>query len=245
MSRTLAAYDYKYEIGVWRADVEESFQIETKVQSDYTVADGQIVQQVDTTWEYQSAIAQESIQLPGPPVTFLYIDGTYRADAAYIFQKTHIKTTTYQAYGDSSYLVTIEDRDVLNNKVTRTTSIIDGKIPLAPTQSSALSNLIQQPISGVLEDNCGFAPATTIIDNIYLEDSTDAAKVARRQLQRDTAIVRRVKHGANPLMRLGQTIRLVDEKRGLDGRHVLTRRTIEVSADGAATETLEMEFWVR
>jgi len=64
-------------------------------------------------------------------------------------------------------------------------------------------------------------------------------------MQRNTAIVRRVKHAANPLMKIGHTIRLVDPARGLDARHILTRRTIEMTDAGAADEVLEMEFWTR
>lgn len=245
--RTLKRYDYKYQTRQWRADVQESFQKTKTVKTEYRVVDGQIVRTIETTWEFQSARAAKTPQLPDPPggTTFLYVDGSFRANPAYIFQKTRIKTTTYEAYGDTAYLVTIEDRDILNNTVTRTTSIIDGKIPLAPTKNSSLSNLLQQPITGTLEDNCDFIPATITLENGYLEDGTDAAKAARRALQRATAIVRRLKHAVNPLMKIGDTIRLVDDKRGLDGRHVLARRSVELNEDGGADEALEMEFWVR
>jgi len=246
-TRTLKAYDYKYEARVWRKDVAESFQKTKTVKTDYVVNDGQIAETIETTWEFASAKAARTNQLPDPPggTTFLYIDGSYRKEAAYIFQITHIKTTTYQAYGTDAYLLTIEDRDVLNNTVTTTTSIIDGKAPLAPTVNSALSNLIQQPILNVLDDNCDFIPGTDTIDGTYLDDGSDAAKAAKRAMQRNTAIVRRVKHAANPLMKIGHTIRLVDPARGLDARHILTRRTIEMTDAGAADEVLEMEFWTR
>lgn len=247
-TRTVKTYDFKYETRVWRSEVAETLRQKKQVRTEYTInpASGQIVETIETTWEFQSAKAERTNQLPDPPGggTFLYIDGSYRANAAYIFQKTRIKTTLYEAYGDTSYRLTIEDRDVLNNVVVRSTSIIDGKAPLAPTVGSALTTLIQQPITGILDDTCGdYVPSTTVLDGAYLEDSSDAAKAARRKRQRDTAIVRRVKHGANPLMKIGQTIRLADQKRTLDARHILVGKTLEMREDGGADETLEMEFW--
>jgi len=243
MALTLAAYDYKYEPSVWRKDVNEAFQLIKKVKTDYTVVDGQIVQSVATTWTFDSAIAQRSVQLPPPPVTFLYVDGSYRADPAFIFQKTHVTTTTYSAYGETSYQLTIDDYDVLNNKLTRTVSIVDGKLPLAPTVNSALSNLIQLPVSAELDNNCDSVPSTLVIDNAWAEDPTEAGRVERRALQRATAIVRRFKHGANPLMRIGHTVRLVDAKRALDARHMLTHKTTVVGEEGGADQTTEVEFW--
>lgn len=242
---TLATYDYKYEARVWRADVEESFQQKKETRTEYTVFDGQILRTVETIWEFADAIAAASVQLPDPPATFIFVDGTYRKDAAFVFQKTHIKTTTYEAYGEASYLLVIEDFDVLAGTITRTQSIIDGKVPLAPTLSSALSNLIQQPISTELDDNCDFLETRTVIDNQYLESADDAARAARRKLQRETAVVRRVKHRANPLMKIGDTVRLIARKRGLDARHVLTRREIALTEDGGANQTSELEFWTR
>lgn len=245
VDRLLAAYDYKYEPQVWRADIEESFQKTKQSRTEYTVVDGQILRTVELIFEWESAKAANSPQLPDPPLTFLYVDKTYRKDPAFIFQLTHRKTTTYEALGESSYLVTIVDRDILNNTETTEIRIIDGRIPLAPTVNSALTNLIQQPISTVLSDNCDFIETKTTLDNQWLEDDQDATKAARRKLQRETAIIRRVKHAANPLMKLGDTVRLVDEKRGLDKRHVLARRSITVNEDGAADQVTELEDWIR
>lgn len=246
-TRTLKHYDYKYEPRLWRKDVEEAFQTKKKVETLYTVVDGQVVQTVETLWEFASAKAARSVQLPDPPggTSFVYIDGSYRADPAYVFQKTHVKTTTFEAYGDAAYIARIEDLDVLANTITREVRIIDGKIPLAPTQNSALTTLVQQPITGVLDDNCDYVPGTTTVSGGYLEDATDGSKAARRALQRATAIVRKVRHGANPLMKIGQTIRLIDPKRGIDARHVLVGRTIELTEEGGANEMLELEFWIR
>lgn len=238
-------HNYKYGPTDWRADIAESYQQTKKVHTDYTVVDGQVLRTVETTWEFASAIAYRSVQLPDPPPTFIYVDGTYRADPAYIFQKTHIKTTAYEAYGDTSYLVTIDDFNVLTGQVTHSVSVVDGKIPLAPTQNSALTNLVQQPTSASLEDNCGFVTTTTVINNQYLESAEDAATAARRQMQRDTAIVRRLKHAANPMMKLGDTVQIIDEKRGLDARHILTRRTFTLDANGGAEQVSEFEFWTR
>jgi hypothetical protein len=243
--KVLATYDYKYELALWRADIEEFFQKTKQVTTSYTVVDGQILATVETTWEFADAIAAKSPQLPDPPTTFLFVDGTYRKDAAFVFQKTHIKTTTYEAYGETAYLVTIEDYNVLTRELTRTVSIVDGKIPLAPTVNSALTNLILQPITIVLEDNCDFIDSRMTIDNQWLESEEDGSTVARRALQRETAIVRRLKHAANPMMRVGDTVRIVDDKRGLDARHIVTRRTITLDENGAADQVTESEFWTR
>ncbi len=245
VTKVLATYDFKYELALWRKDIEESFQQTKQVTTNYTVVDGQILATVETTWEFADAIAAKSPQLPDPPTTFLFVDNTYRKDAAFVFQKTHIKTTTYEAYGDTAYLVTIEDYNVLTRETTRTVSIIDGKIPLAPTINSALTNLILQPITIILEDNCDFIESRTTIDNQWLESADDGATVARRALQRETAITRRLKQAANPMMKIGDTVRLIDEKHGLDARHMLTRRSITLDENGAADQVTEMEFWTR
>jgi hypothetical protein len=239
-------YDFKYQAAIWRADVAESFQKTKQTRTDYTVVDGQVVKTVETTREFADAVAAVSPQfVPEPPATFLFFDKTYRKDSAYTFQKTHIKTTTFEAYGNDAYLVTIDDYNVLTGTTTRTVSIVDGKIPLAPTINSALTNLINRPILNTLEDNCDSIDSRTDIGNAWLEDTSDAAKATKRKLQRETAIVRRVKHAANPLMKLGHTIRLVAPKRGLDARHILVQRTITTDENGAADEALSMEFWTR
>lgn len=253
--RLVAIHDYKYAPGVWRGDIAETFQKAKQVKTDFTVVDGQVVRTRETTWAWASALAAKTPQIPEPPATFLYaVDatsgvttagGSYRANPTYIFQKVLIRTTTYSAYGDGAYLVHVATYDVLTGITTYTSSIVDGKIPLSPTVNSALSNLIQQPVVGVLDDNCDSIPTTTVIGDAYIEDNDDAAKVARRRMQRETAIVRRVKHAANPLMRLGHTIRLVDDKRGLDARHVLTGKSVTIDAEGGADEVLELEFWGR
>lgn len=245
MSVLLAAYDFKYEGSVWRGDVAEIFQPSKRVATNYIVADGQIIQTTETTWEYASAVAEKSIQLPDPPTTFLYVDGTYRADRVYIFQKTHIVTTTYSAYGAGAYLLVIDDLEVLTGIVKHSVSIIDGKIPLAPTVSSSLSNLIQQPINLVLDDSCDSIPSTVVVDNQYIQNEDEGSKMAKRRMQRETAIVRRVKHGVNPLMKIGHTVQLIDPKRGVDARHILLGKSFTMSVDGAADEVLEMEFWIR
>lgn len=245
MSHVLVSHDFKFEANVWRGEVAETFRKTKQIRTNYLVADGQIIKTVESTWEYASAEAERSVQIPEVPATFLYVDGSYRADPEYIFQKTHIKTTTYSAYGDTSYLLTIADLNVLTGVTQHSTSIVDGKLPLAPTVSSNLSNLIQQPITGVLDDACDTIPATIAIDSPYAQDEGEAAALAKRRMQRETAIVRRVKHGVNPLMRIGQTVQLIDDKRGVDARHIITGKSFSYSEEGAADETLEMENWIR
>lgn len=239
----LAPYDYKYEPAVWRKDVAETFQQVKEVHTDYTVVDGQVVKTVEHTFEFQSALAAKSDQLPDPPPTFLYADATYRKDAAYIFQNTHIVTTTDEAYGSGSYLETIEDLDVLKGTVKETVSVIDGKIPLAPTINSALSNLILQPSQGELDGNCGYIDQRKVIEAAWVESDADAARVARREWERENAIVRRVGMAANPLMRIGHTVRLISPKHLIDARHVVTGRAFTIDENGGAAMIPTLEFW--
>lgn len=245
ITNVIARYDYKYGATDWKKDVQETFQQISEDGTLYAVSDGQIVQTIETIWEWQSAVAEKSPQLPDPPATFIYADKTYRKDAAYIFQRTHVLTTTYEAYGDTAYKKTVDDFDVLRAQHTITVSIVDGKIPMAPTVGSPYSALINQPITEVLEDNCDFIETRTTIDSQYLQNWAEGATAARRKLQRETAVVRRVQMPANPLMRRGQTVRLVSRKRGVDKRHVLARRTITIDENGGAVMVPELEDWVR
>jgi hypothetical protein len=180
----------------------------------------------------------------GPP--YFYQDGNYRVDAAFIFQKTHIKTTTYEAISATSYDVTIDDYDVLTGVHTITHATIDGKLPLALTLNSALSNLIQRPLVGTLDDNCGFVPSSTPLNLPWAESASDIGVAAKRANQRATAILRRVKGKANPLIRIGDTVRLIDARRSLDANHMTVARVISINQEtGEASMTLDLEDWTR
>jgi hypothetical protein len=242
--KVLARFDWKYGGKDWRLDQAESFQQTRDIQTDYTVVDGQILKTVETTREFADAIAGVPINIrTGPP--YLFADGSFRKDPHFIFQKTHIKTTTYEAFGDGAYRLTIEDLDVLTGKITTSVSVIDGKIPLAPTVKSALSNLTQIPVLGILDATCDYVDTKEAVTVIYAGDDGETARAAKRRMQRATAIVRTVKRAANPLIRVGNTVRLIDAKRVLDARHMVVARTITIKEDGGADMTLTTEYWTK
>jgi hypothetical protein len=245
VTRTLAHFDFQYGDADWRRDLEETFQLWQRIATDYTVVDGQVVREVETTWEFASAIAYVAINpITGPP--YFYADGNYYADPAFIFQKTHIKTKTYSSISDNSYDITIDDYDVLLNKHTITHVQIDGKIPLAVTVNSALSNLVQQPLVGSLSDECGFVDSKQPIDLPWAESEADVAKATKRAMQRATAVVRRVKCKANPFIKITDTVLLIDDKRQLNAPHLVVAKTTTLNPEtGEATDTIDLEDWTR
>jgi hypothetical protein len=239
------AFDYKYSGADWRLDIVETFRRTKEVRTRYTTSDGQLLGTVETTKEYASGLAQVSTDpINGPP--FTYGDGSFHADPAEIFQTTHVKTTTYEDYSATSCLVTIDDFDVLKNKHTITKQVIDGKIPLAPTKKSALTSLILQPLVGKLLYNCAWVPNTVPLDLPYAENENEMGRAARRQQQRDTAIVRSITLPMNPRIRVGQTVRLIDKGRSIDAMHVVVAiKHIQNSQTGEARAELTLEFWNR
>jgi hypothetical protein len=240
---TRARFDYKYGEKDWRKDPVESFQRTKEIRTAYTTFDGHIVRTVETTREWASAEAQvASDPIAGPP--YFYADGKYHADVSEIFQTTHVKTITYESYSATSYQITIDDFDVLLNKHTITRQVIDGKIPLAPTIKSALTNLTQRPIVGTLNHQCEWVENTVPLDLPWAEDSSDMAKAARRKAQRDSAIVREITAPANPLVKIGHTIRLVDAPRSIDAKHVLVNKVAKYdSRDASLKDELTLEYW--
>lgn len=240
-----AAFDYKYGGADWRLDPAESFQKSKEIRTKYTTADGQLIRTVETTKEYKSGLAQVSTNpIVGPP--YLYGDGTFHADVSEPFQTTRVRTTTYEAFSETSYQVTIDDFDVLLNKHTISHAIVDGQIPLAPTKKSALTSLILRPIVGTLLYQCSWVPNTVPLNLHYAEDEDDIGKAARRQQQRDTAIVRTIDVPLNPRIREGQTGRLIDAVRSIDALHMIVGvKHTQSSETGKGVTHLEIEYWNR
>lgn len=236
-------FNYKWAGNDWRKDDAETFQRTKEVRTTYTVFDGHIVRTVETTREWASAEAQVAADpVAGPP--YFYADGKYHADVSEIFQTTHIKTITYESYSATSYQITIDDYDVLLNTHTITRQVIDGKIPLAPTTRSALTNLIQRPLVGTLAHTCEWVDNTVPLDLPWAEDPSDLSKAARRKAQRDSAIVREISAPANPLVRIGHTIRLIDAARSIDARHMLVNKAAKYdSKDASLKDDLTLEYW--
>ncbi|MDQ6892200.1 MAG: hypothetical protein M3167_06290 [Acidobacteriota bacterium] len=236
-------HEWKYGAADWRRDLAETFGL-LKIQSTkYRVVDGEIVETVDTITEYEDPIAGVPANPDGPPD--LYADGSYRADPVFQFINTHIVTTTYQATGPDSYTAQIDDFNILTGETTHRTVSINGSLPVAMTKGSVLSNLTQQPIVATLYDPCDFVSSKLAYTVEFAETEDDLSAVARRKMQRATAIVRKVTLAANPLIKIGDTVRLVSTQRLLDGLHIVVGRTITVDPVGDAKMLLELEFWTR
>jgi hypothetical protein len=235
--------DFKYGSSDWREDREETFRKTQQVRTQYTVVDGQVVRTVETTTSYASALSAVGTDpTVGPP--WFYADKTYRADPAYKFQDTRIVTTTYEELSGDSYQVTIDDFDVLAGTHTITHKIIDGKIPLAPTKGSSLTNLLLRPVVVQYIQTCDFVENSTSIDLQYAETEDEMSAAVRRQRQRDTAVVRELDIPANPFIRAGHTVRLIDAGRSIDKRVIVVGGKVTHSADTArATTHLVTEDW--
>lgn len=240
-----AAFDYKYGTADWRADAVETFQKTKEVRTKYTSSDGQLIRTVETTTSWASGLAEVATNpITGPP--YLYADGQFHADVSEIFQVTQIKTSTYEEFSENSYQVTIDTFDVLKNKHTITHQIIDGKIPLAPTRKSSITALILRPLVGQLLHQCSWVPDSVQLDLPWAENSTEMGRAAKRQWQRDSAPVRVIQMPANPLMKLGHTVRRIDAARSTDCMEVIVGVKHTVSSEtGKATTELTLEHWAR
>lgn len=239
----VAKFDFKYSDSDWRKDRVETYQKSKEVATHYTVADGHVVQTIETTSTWASALSQISTTpITGPP--FLYADENFYADAAFIFQTTQIKTTDYQEFSSTSYRVDVDTFDVLNNKHKHETFYIDGKIPLAPTKQSSLSNLVMRPLVGTLNVDCDSVPSTDPLDLPYVETETEMGRATKRKMQRDNATVRTLSMPLNPLMEIGDTVDLIIHERTIHAKHILTAFSQMISSQtGEARGDLELEFW--
>jgi hypothetical protein len=229
--------DFKYGPRDWRKDPEEAFQKTKQTLTRNYVVDGQLVKAVVR----ESGFGNQAASV----TAFPFADSSFRAKPEDSFQPLKTTVSTFEAYGDRAHIVSIVSFDPLTGEVSRNTSIADGDVPLAPTVRSILSSLQSRTILASIEDNCGTIDSRTDISSQWAQSITDASTMIKRRVQRETAIVRRFTHAANPLMKLGDTLRLVSERRGLDALHILVQRTISVDENGAGNETLTTEYWTR
>ncbi len=234
-----AVFDYKYQATDWRADLQEPFQQTKRVSTQYVSDDGHLIRKIETTETFASAESTiNNDPVTGPPYKFA--DGKFYANSPWIFQTTRIVTSSFEEISDTSYRVKIDDFDVLKNIHVFSEQIVDGKLPLTPTKSSALTSLVLRPIVGTLTHQCDWVPNTVPLDVPFAESQEDADKAA----QRDHAIVRTLEAPMNPFRRRGHTIRLVDAVRMIDRLHMLTAVKRTISAEtGLLKDVLTLEDW--
>jgi hypothetical protein len=244
----ISTRDYKYSDGLWAEPVAETFQLVDEKRTDYTVLGGYILRQVEAEYAYYDRLAPASPTPENPP-PYYFPDGTYRVDPAYTLQLTAQKTTSYTATGTNNLSVTTSVFDPTTGQYNTVTTTISGNAPRATTVNSSFSTLVQEPQAGTLIDDCiegHYVPGKVGLSIEWAESQAEMSTAIRRQMQRDSAIVRRVKCATNPLMRIGQTIKLVVPKREIAARHVLVgKRSTRNLETGANDMQLTLEFWTR
>jgi hypothetical protein len=249
MTATLiAARDYKYTDGRWARDVAESFQLVDEKRTDFVISAGYVTEQTESEYSFYNRIAPSNAT-PETPPPYYFPDGTFRYDAAYSLQLTDRKTTSYASTGSSSLSVTTAVFNPATGQFDTTTITVAGNAPRATTVASTYTTTVQQPIAGTLIDDCidaHYVPGKVGLNLQWAESQAEANTAARRQMQRDSAITRRVKCAANPQMRLGDTVELIDQKRDVAAKHVIVaKRTTRNLETGAADQQLTLEFWIR
>ena len=245
ITTVLQRYPYQWGDKDWRGQEEEMFQKGKEVRTVYNVLDGQILGTKETTSQFASPEAGVAADpVSGPP--YLYADGKYYADAAEIFQPTAVKITSYNAFGQTSYQVTLESFDPLSGAPPLTTQfIVDGQMPLAPTQGSAQSRLVRRPaIQQLSVSPCDFVSSVQALDLPWAEDEDDMAAAGRRAMQRATAVPFQLKLPANPMIKRGDTVQVIHRARGIDWMCLVVGRHFTVDGTtGEASMELDLEWW--
>jgi len=249
MTATLVSQrDYKYSDGEWASSLAESFQMLTERRTDYTVLSGYITKQVESEYTFYDRVAPASTT-PETPPPYYFPDGTFRADPAYTLQLTAQKTTSYAATGANNLTVISSVFNPATGTFDVTSTTIAGNAPRATTVNSSYTTLVQQPQAGTLIDDCidgHYVPGKVGLSLQWAETQSEVNTAARRQMQRDSAIVRRVKAAADPTKRIGDTGLLVNQKRSINTRHLLVGKTTTRDlATGAADCQYSFEFWIR
>lgn len=247
-STLVVARDYKYSDGAWAAPLEESFQLISERRTDFTVLAGYITEQTESTYEFYDRTAPSS-ETPEAPPPYYFADGTFRVDPAFTLQLTSQKKTSYAASGIGNITVITSTFDPATQTFDLTSTTLAGNAPRATTINSAFTSLVQQPQAGTLIDDCidgHYVPGKVGLSLEWAESQTEMATAIRRQMQRDSAIVRRLKLAANPLMRIGHTYDVIVSKRAIDARHMLVGRKIARNLEtGGADMWLTLEYWIR
>lgn len=245
----LCCFDFQYGEKKFRFDDHETLRPSRFVKVAYTNVDGQQVRIEEATSRYWNAVGR----LPAAPCDnqggFFFADGGFRELSVDQFAIAQLKITEHEAVGTGGYSVATTVHSLIGGDVDRVFQVVPGKIPLAPTRRSALTAFVQSAYTSVITDDCVtqdfVQSARTAIDLPWAEDQSDVQRAATRRMQRATAIPRQVTLRANPLMKVGQTLRLIDATRGLDSKHLIVGRRITMDPSGGAMMELDLECWVR
>ncbi len=248
MSTLVTTRDYKYSDGAWSKDVSESFQQTSEKRTDYTVEAGYITAETASEYGfYDRQVPKPSVATTSPP--YFFADGTWRAEQFFSLQLIAQTTTGYAASGSGNVTVVTATFNPATGQFSTETITIAGNAPRVTTVNSAYTTLVQQPQAGTLIDSCidaHYVPGKAGLTLQWAESQTEVATATRRQMQRDSAIVRRVKCAANPNRRPGDTVDMIDQKRSIDARHMLVgKRTTRNTETGAADDQLTLEYWIR
>lgn len=240
-------YDYRYGALDWRSEQVETLQVVKDDKTIYSSTFGTLTatQQTVTEWADKEAVAPAD-PLTSPP--YFFPDNTWRKDSAYTFQPTSVRTVAYQATGPDSYQVATTTLDPLTGQTSTDVQTFSGITPRVQTVNTALSSLTVQPVFATLTDDCldEFVESKKSVTTLWAETNTEMQNQMRRQMQRDSAIIRSWSMAANPQMKMGDTIRLVHPKRSIDALHILRDRTTTWNSEtGDCTMRLTVEYWVR
>jgi hypothetical protein len=249
MTETLrTTRDYKYSDGLWAADVAETFQLVNEKRTDYVVEAGYITSQMESEYGfYDRAAPRPPDATTAPP--YFFADGSWRFDQAFTLQLIAQKTTGYAATGTSNITVVTATFNPATGQFETSSLTIAGNAPRATTISSVYTTLTQQPQAGTLIDDCidaHYVPGKVGLSLAWAENQAEVNTAARRQMQRDSAIIRRVKAAADPTKRIGDTGLLKNQKRSINAKHLLvSKRTTRNPETGAADCQYSFEFWIR
>lgn len=248
MPALIEVHDYRYGDLDWRSEEAETFRVTKNVRTQYVQDEGRLsaTRETTTEWEDAAAIAPTD---PAASPPYLFADGSYRRDPAFTFQVTLIRQVAYQPQSLNDYQTTTTTFEPLSGEPASTeVSVSSGQIPMAPTINTALSTLVVQPVIATLTDDCldGFVESKKALNLQWAETEDDFTRQARRAMQRDSAIVRTIRMATNPQIKIGDTVRLVIPKRGIDALHLVIGRSITNNLEtGDSTMTLTLEYWVR
>lgn len=233
--------EYKFGPKDFRRDFVETFQLIKRVRRQFFNIDGQLARTVETTKSWASALATiAGDPANGPP--WLYADGNFHADRAEIFQTTRELTKKYEAFSDTSYVVRIDDFDVLLNFHKYSTETLDGKVPAAPTKHSDITSLLLRPLIGQMHHQCEWVRNSVPLALPWAETQLQMGKAAKLQQQIDSALVRSITIPLNPFVEPNDTALLIDSARMINKRCLINNVQHVMNSDNGQSNTV-LTLW--